>query len=93
MNPWPGKAMISVAEFCEFARVSPKVVRGKIDRRELRAVQLGREWRIPRAEAFRVLELQDPAGPSLEPAPVPALPELSPGAAARLARMQASAHS
>lgn len=77
MNPWPGKGMISLAEFGAYASLSVKVIKGMIARGELRAVHLGREWRIARAEAFRVLGLQDPEG-AAAPVPVSRLPRRKP---------------
>lgn len=70
--------MISLQEFGDYAGISPKAVRGMVTRGQLQAQRLGRQWRIPRAEAFRVLGIVDPEGQA--PAPItlprrrPALP-------------------
>lgn len=63
MNPWPGKGAVTLDEYGRYVGCSPKVLRGMIERGELRAFRLGREWRIPRSEAFRILGEEDPEGP------------------------------
>lgn len=77
-NPWPGKGAISLDEFARYISTSAKVLRGMIDRGQLSAFRVGRQWRIPRAEAFRVLGVVDPEGEA--PAPVTPIerPSLSP---------------
>ncbi len=61
-NPWPGKGAISLEEYAKYVDVSVKVLHGMRERGELAAVRFGREWRIPRSEAFRVLGVVDPEG-------------------------------
>lgn len=87
MNPWPGKGAITLDEYGRYVGCSPKVLRGMIERGQLHAVRFGREWRIPRAEAFRVLGVEDPEG---VPPPVvkPAEPALSPRGQALLRSLQ-----
>lgn len=58
---------MSLAELGEYAGVSAKVLKGMIVRGELAATRFGREWRVARAEAFRVLGVQDPEGEGPEP--------------------------
>lgn len=81
MTPWPGQQMISLADFEKFAGVSRRVIYGMIERGELQAVQLGKRYRIPRAEAFRVLGLRDTEGAAELALSYPKV-QLSPGAAA-----------
>lgn len=80
MNPWPGKGMISLAEFGEYTGCSAKVLKGMIARGELQAQRFGRHWRIPRAEAFRVMGIADPEGhtpvPTMSPRRAPLSPRL-----------------
>jgi len=89
MSLWPGKGMISLAELGQYSQTSAKVLKGMIERGELRAVRLGREWRIPRAEAFRVLGLRDPEGPAAAvplATRLPPRPQLSPAEEATVLR-------
>lgn len=74
---WPGKQMITLREFELAACVTRRVIYGMIDRGELQVTKLGREYRIPRAEAFRVLLLPDPE-PSAERPPLSVVPEPPP---------------
>lgn len=73
-NPWPGKSAITLREFGECASLSQKVVRRLIRTGQLRATLFGREYRIPRAEAFRILQMEDPEGRG----PVPTRPTRRP---------------
>lgn len=80
--------MISAQEFGRYADLSAKVVRAMITRGQLQAAHCGREWRIPRDEAFRVLGLTDPEGQAPAP-PTPPRPPLSQRGRALLERLQA----
>lgn len=86
--PWPGQLLLSVADLREAAGLSRKAVYAMIERGDLRTVRLGKEYRIARAEMFRILGLRDPED-RLQAAP--ALPQISAGASAALARLQARA--
>lgn len=67
MSIWPGKGAISLSELGGYAGVSAKVLKGMIRRGEMQAARFGREWRVPRAEAFRVIGVRDPEGVSAPP--------------------------
>ena len=71
MNLWPGQQMITLADFERVAQVSRRVSYGMIERGEIAAAKVGKYWRIPRREAFRVLRLEDPEPgvPVVEAAP------------------------
>lgn len=62
-DPWPGRDTITLREFCFYASVSERVARRLIRIGKLRASRVGRQWRLSRAEAFRILQLEDPGGP------------------------------
>lgn len=85
--PWPGKGMITVAEFGAYAQLTPKVVCKMIEDEKLYALKLGKEWRIPRGEAFRVLGLADPEGPP-QPVMQPARRPLNARSEALLQRLR-----
>jgi excisionase family DNA binding protein len=78
--PWSGQAMISPAQFAEAAHVSSRTVLRLIRDGKLVGVKIGQSYRIPRAEAFRLLCAHDPdeaaAAAVLAPAIRP-LPQVS----------------
>lgn len=49
------RALYSVAEIAELTGVKPKTLYGIISRGEIRAIRIGRQLRITRAELERVL--------------------------------------
>lgn len=69
---WPGRVMLELSELGDAAHVSRRTLLRMIHRGELQATRIGQSYRIPRAEAFRLLGLRDPEGDS--PAPVTARP-------------------
>lgn len=88
MYPWSGQRVITVAELAHALSASRRTVYGLIERQELRAIRVGNEYRVPRAEAFRILGERDPEvlGGITPPQD---LPQVSPGAEALLARLRA----
>lgn len=69
--------MISLQDLGEYADVSIRVLQRMISRGELQATRFGREWRVPRAEAIRVLGIRDPDGESPPPITAPRRKPLS----------------
>lgn len=53
---------LKTEEIAKLFSVRPKTVRMWIDRKELRAVKLNRQWRVPASEISRLLERCRDAG-------------------------------
>lgn len=52
----PRTRYLTTQELADIMSVRPKTVRTWIDRGEIRAVKLHRQWRVPAAEVDRLLE-------------------------------------
>jgi len=50
----------TVQEFAEILKSTPKTIRGLIRSGEIRAVKLGKEYRIPVSEVDRLISLANP---------------------------------
>lgn len=58
----PREQFLKTDEVAKVFSVRPKTVRMWIDRGELRAVKLNRQWRVPASEISRLLESCRDAG-------------------------------